>query len=36
MSEAMDQFIDEVREIVREGGTEDELTSKVAEGGKNN
>ena len=31
MSEAMDQFIEEVREIVREGETEDEVTSRVAE-----
>ncbi len=31
MSEAMAQFIEEVREIVREGGTEEEMTSKVAE-----
>lgn len=31
MSEAMDRFIGEVRGIVREGGSEEETTAKVAE-----
>ena len=31
MSEAMARFIGEVREIVREGGTEEEITARVAE-----
>lgn len=31
MSEAMDRLIGEVREIVREGGTEEEITARVAE-----
>ncbi len=30
MSQAMDRFIGEVRRIVREGGTEEEVTAKVA------
>ncbi len=31
MSEAMDRFIGEVRKIVREGGTEEVVTAKVAD-----